>query len=578
MEFPGINKLGDFNPQLLRELKGRLKQRNVIIAAAISLLGQFLLLQYFQSLIPKAPETGEYTYKIYKHLCTGASNGSYNGKEFECIRDTYGNFVINWQQWWLNVFVILSVLAIGVLLVAGSYMLIADLAKEERQGTLNFIRLSPESTEKLLVGKLLGTPILLYLLVGLAVPLHLWAGLSAQVPLWEILGFYAVAIAFCVCFFSASLLYGLVTSWLAGFQAWLASGSLAFFAFLVYALTYNSPIDTPLNWFRLFIPFDVIPSLTESSFYLYSTERELEKLQWFFLPIGSSLAILFCFYLLNYGLWNYWIWQGIKRRFRNQNATIFSKSQSYLLTACFAVSSLGFGLPGYRYDSQSNETWLNDHIAWFCCLNLVLFSFLIAALSPQRQSLQDWSRYRRERAFEVKKFWNTSLFQSLTWGEKSPALLAIALNLVIAITPLALFVITSNADSETKSNAFLSLALLASLVMCYAILAQVMLFAKTRNPEIWAIGAVGAAVVLPPVILGLLSINPESSLGFLWLFTVGAPIVPLYNLGSQLTMLTVCVGIIAQCSGLALLNFNFTRKLKKAGESETKALLSASNS
>lgn len=578
MEFPWINKLGDFNSQFLRELKGRLKQRNVIIAAAISLLGQFLLVQYFQTLIPTAPKAGEYTYKIYNHLCTGLSNGNYKGKEFECIRDTFGNFVINWQQWWLNVFVILSVLGVSILLVAGSYMLVADLTKEERQGTLNFIRLSPESTEKLLVGKLLGTPILLYLVVALAVPLHLGSGLSGGIPLWEILGFYAVAIAGCICFFSASLLYALVTSWLAGFQAWLISGIVASLLFMAYSFTYTVPMNSPIAWFRLFIPFDAIPSIYESSFYLYGTEQNYDKLAWFFFPIGSSLAIIFCFSLLNYALWNYWIWQGIKRCFRNPNATIFSKSHSYLLTACFAVSTLGFGLPGYRTSYQNPETWLKDHTTWFSVLNLALFFLLIAALSPQRQSLQDWSRYRRERAGEAKKLWNTSLFQSLTWGEKSPALLAIAFNLVIAITPLALFVITSTANSDTKSNAFLTLALLASLVMCYAILAQVMLFAKSRNPEIWAIGTVGAAVVLPPFILGLLSINPQSSLGFLWLFTIGAPIIPLYNLGGQLTMFTVCLGIIGQCSGLALLNYRFTRKLKKAGESETKALLSASNS
>ncbi|MEQ9368937.1 MAG: hypothetical protein RIG63_07870 [Coleofasciculus chthonoplastes F3-SA18-01] len=39
----GIDKLGDWNPQLLRELKGRLKGRNIAIALIISLVGQFLL-------------------------------------------------------------------------------------------------------------------------------------------------------------------------------------------------------------------------------------------------------------------------------------------------------------------------------------------------------------------------------------------------------------------------------------------------------------------------------------------------------------------------------------------------------
>ncbi|RQH23304.1 hypothetical protein D5R40_27115 [Okeania hirsuta] len=51
----------------------------------------------------------------------------------------------------------------AVILIGGVYMLVADLAKEKRLGTLNFIRLSPQSIQKILLGKLLGVPILIYL-------------------------------------------------------------------------------------------------------------------------------------------------------------------------------------------------------------------------------------------------------------------------------------------------------------------------------------------------------------------------------------------------------------------------------
>jgi ABC-type Na+ efflux pump permease subunit len=83
----------------------------------------------------------------------------------------------------------LSVIGIFALIVIGTYLLISDLAHEERRGTLNFIRLSPQSPENILVGKLLGVPILLYLVAVLAVPLHLWAGLAAQISLMRILSF-----------------------------------------------------------------------------------------------------------------------------------------------------------------------------------------------------------------------------------------------------------------------------------------------------------------------------------------------------------------------------------------------------
>jgi len=53
--------------------------------------------------------------------------------------DNQGNFVINWQMWWLDLFTWLSLIGIFALLVAGTYLLISDLAHEERQDTLHSI-------------------------------------------------------------------------------------------------------------------------------------------------------------------------------------------------------------------------------------------------------------------------------------------------------------------------------------------------------------------------------------------------------------------------------------------------------
>jgi hypothetical protein len=43
MRLTWIDRIGEWNPQLLREVKGRLKGRNIAIALTISLVGQFLL-------------------------------------------------------------------------------------------------------------------------------------------------------------------------------------------------------------------------------------------------------------------------------------------------------------------------------------------------------------------------------------------------------------------------------------------------------------------------------------------------------------------------------------------------------
>ncbi|HBL11954.1 MAG TPA: ABC transporter permease, partial [Cyanobacteria bacterium UBA11162] len=204
-----VNQVGESNPQLFRELKGRVIPRNILIAVATSLLGQLLLLISFGSKLPVADGTNP----IYNRYCTGAS------KEYSlptCVTDGLGSFIINWQLWWQDVFVWLSLIGIFALLVVGTYMLIGDLSKEESNGTLNFLRLSPGSSFSILGGKLLGVPILLYSVAALALPLHLVSGLSGHIPLSEILGFYVVIGSSCLFFYSTALLFGLVGNWLGG--------------------------------------------------------------------------------------------------------------------------------------------------------------------------------------------------------------------------------------------------------------------------------------------------------------------------------------------------------------------------
>lgn len=572
MKFPSIDRIGNWNPQLLRELNGRLKARNVWIAVAISLLGQFFLFQFFQTQLPILRNPEDYKYLGANQFCTGKPDYA-GARIYKCVLDSLGNVIINWQQWWLSVFVFLSFVCVFALLVIGTYMLIADLTNEERKGSLNFIRLSPESTQRLLIGKMLGVPILVYLVAALAMPLHLWAGLSAEISLGEILAFYAVVVACCIFFFSSALLYGLVSNWLGGFQAWLGAGIVLGFLWLNSTLAIYTPIYNPLAGIRLFAPFDLIPHLTASS--ISYQNLELERLQWFHLPLGENIPILIAFAILNYALWTYWAWQGLQRCFRNPNATILSKSQSYLLTACFTALNVGFSLPGYTdsYLRNNSKDWLFQHIAMLSFFDLLLFLYLMAALFPHRQALQDWARYRRQKVSTRKSFWNSSLLKDLIWAEKSPALVAIAINLIIAVIPLVGVVVFSGAEIDAKIAAFFSIGLAASIVIIYAAIAQLMLFMKAQNRIFWAIGTIGAALLLPPVILGVLSIQPGTTAGFLWFFTAGAPIVVLSPPGGYISSMMLWLAILGQWSVFALLNFQLTRQLRVAGESATKALL-----
>lgn len=554
-----IDKIGNLNPQIWREIKGRLKPRNIVISVALSLLTQFLLVQYFLTRLPQEHQPRKFISRIYNPYCTGDRSH----REFICSRDSFGNFIINWELWHRDLFVCLSFIGIFCLLVAGTYLLINDLSQEERRGTLNFIRLSPQSNKNILIGKILGVPILLYLAILLAVPLHIGIGLSAQTSLIHILAFDCIVIACCILFYSTALLYSLVSNWLGGFQAWLGSGVVLGFVWFNYLLTY-SPINSPLASLRLLTPFDLIPDLFNSSFYKYNyTSSKLADFQWYHLPVGENWAILVLFSLLNFALWNYWIWQGLNRCFRNQNTTVFSKLQSYLLTGFFQVSLIGFTVPGYTYDNLRNKDWLFQHFLFLCALNFLLFLVLIAILSPNRQVLHDWARYRHQNQ-------GKSLIKDLIFGEKSPALVAIAINVGIAITFISLWSLSSEAEFKYKTATLVSLAFGFTLIMLYAVLTQLLLFVRIKNNIIWAIGALSATIFLPLIVLAVFQINPDKTWGVLWYFSV---LAPLATYEEKTPAMQILVAILGQWTVVGLLTVQLTKKLRLAGESATKALL-----
>ena len=217
-----IASLSEFNPQLLRELKGRLKGINIIITVCLSLLIQLSIIINRLGQLPDH----NYSETQYSPYCFGKEEYG----DYSCHTNLLGNWDINWQLFWLNTFIDLSVVIIIGLLVGGVYLLIADLGKEQERGTLSFIQFSPQSAISILTGKILGVPILLYLAVLLAVPLHFVAALKAGISLNLILSFNVTVIACCWLFYSLALLFSLLkTSLVGGLKPWLGSGLLAVF-------------------------------------------------------------------------------------------------------------------------------------------------------------------------------------------------------------------------------------------------------------------------------------------------------------------------------------------------------------
>ncbi|WP_375468897.1 ABC transporter permease subunit [uncultured Nostoc sp.] len=571
-----IDKIGDWNPQLLRELKGRLKFFNVAIAVATSLLLQLVVFLYQLQELPGDKYSLDGTYCRLTQVFEQQEKQAFQNADFNDLisKRFCPQNQINWQLWWRDhweyIFLTFSVIFVFTLLVAGTYLLINDLAKEETRGTLNFIRLSPQSETSILTGKLLGVPSLIYLIILVAVPLHLWAGRSAKIAFSYILSYYAILAASCIFFYSAALLFSLVSRWFSGFQPWLGSGAVFLFLLTTFQIASFDNSGTWHNstaWLRLFAPWDATNYLFHNLFHLYKGSP-LKNLQFFYLPLGTSIVSVVGLHLLNFGLCSYGILQALKRCFRNPQASIISKKQSYLLVAFYQLMIWGFTLQ----NSKNNHRWdeqVGENFVLLALYNLVLILSLIAVLSPHRQDVQDWARYRHQGVSSHKSVW-----QDLIWAEKSPALVALAINLTIVTIPWLVWVsFTSVFDANDGQNdiyrfkVILATALSISLMMIYATIAQLILLLKTPKRSFWAIGTIGAAMFLPPMILEFIGISSWKH-STIWMFTT-FPWAAVESAG----VTTVFMALLADLSVLALLNFQLTRQVRLAGESATKALL-----
>lgn len=554
------SRISDWNPQLVREIKGRWKGRNLTIAVGASLFSQLILYLIFDSKLPSVTD------RTNRYCIGNPPEDSIHPSQFHnpatnyCSENGAGEMITNWQLWWLDLFTFLSVSSLIILLVVGTYMLITNLVQEEQKGTLKFVRLSPRSVGNLLVGKMLGVPILVYTAILLALPLQFIAGVSAGIPVSLILGFYLVIIASAAFFYSVALLYSLVTAGLGNSQAWLGTGFL--FCFLIVAsslgVTNNLVSHNTLDWLVLFYPGKILPYLIgETPHSLgsigYFNLKEMASLTWYNFPWWETASGAIALLLLNYAWWTFWVWQGLKRRFHNSKATLLSKKQSYWLTGSVTVSLVGF-----MYPSTDQSVNLIENFQWYIGLQLLVFFLLMAALSPHRQTLQDWARYRYQNNDQATR----NLLTDLMKGEQSPASGAIALNLFsnLVIMLPALILLPFGSD---RLEVFSALLIASSAFLLYASLVQWILLMKTEKRSLFAMITVASVILIPTILGAMLGLPDPVTLLFF----------PIPNIG-HLSAGSIAFTLLARWSIIIACNLQLTRQLKKAGESNSKALFS----
>ncbi|AFZ03432.1 ABC transporter permease subunit [Calothrix sp. PCC 6303] len=651
-----LDKIGDWNPQLMRELKGRVKLFPVLITTGISFLLQGILFLLQITSLPgekysvgdKYCKLGE-GYRNERRLLENAattiqneiykysSKINYDAEKLNLAKeqlkinklgqDKINNILssnnvfcpqsqIDYTGWWTEhnkyMFLALTGTFVFVLLIAGTYLLINNLTQEERKGTLNFIRLSPQSESSILLGKMLGIPILIYILVGTAIPFHAFVGLSLGFNLIQISLFYLMLGACCFFFYSGALLFALVSQFYRGLQPWLGSGAVMFFLYIISA-TFGTgfPLNHAAVWIKILVPWDSIiylfPNLSSFNSVNYSYSglmdssnsmlTELQKLQFFFIPVGSTLFGFIAISLANFGFWSYWIWQGLLRRFRNPNATVISKVQSYWLVASFQVILWGFTLQHsinsyyphteYSYKKVTGFSGFFDlnqqiipNLFVILFFNIVLLTGLTIILSPQRQTVQDWARYHTVSSSSRQGWWKNSKLRDLLLTDKSISVGAIALNLGITLAPAVVWLLISPSLNihQTDSldviineigrfKSILAIGMFVAIAMIYVTIFQRMLMLKTAKRYFWAVGTITALAFIPPIMLCTSAIDP-TKYPLHWLIST-FPWAGVYHSSTP----EIMVVLLAQIGVLIFLFTRLTNQVRLAGESSTQALL-----
>ncbi|MEM9543367.1 MAG: hypothetical protein AAGA60_28230 [Cyanobacteria bacterium P01_E01_bin.42] len=519
-----LDKIGDWNPQLLRELKGRLTLKNILIAVGISLVVQILFYLGFSS-------------------------------------NSYGN---SFPSWVLYLFITLSIVGIIILQVGGVYVLMDDLQREEKRGTLNFIRLSPQTSRSILCGKILGVPILVYLGILLAIPLHICLGIYAAIPTHHIVAFYILVAVNCFLFYSAALLFTLFgySPALKGSLGFVGSIFVFFFTSIFAIVCFSPSLPFPIgvfNWVSFFYPgyflhFLLSQTPHASDLFYPSNADFIKQITWFGLPLWSNAISAFLCTLVNYFLVISWIWNGLERCFHDRTNTGLSKKQSYWLSGILTLVLMGFSL-----ENIQARRYLMENLSVILIVQFFILCGLIIILSPHRTTLQVWSRYRHQ-------ITSKKLLWDLILEEKSPAHLAILLNSILTSTILlvALFLssLTKDYNFDKYRIAFaICLFINSGVIFFYSSLVQWIFLQKFKQRLVVAIAALFTLFSLHPVIATVTDI------------VLVKPVLLITSIGSNI-LPTILLSLVGQGIAIVAINLQMTRQLRHLGESEIKELLS----
>ena len=487
-----INRIGNWNPQFLRECRGNLKPRNVVATLGISAIFQILL-----------------CFLIFQ-------NSQAFPQQATPWLDT-GRFF----TWALPYF----------LFIIGGYYIVSDLAQEEKKGTLNFIRLSPRPAREILLGKLLGVPMVPYLVVLSVIPLHALSLIQIAAPVSFILSYYSLLVVSTFFCYSLALLAGITRQ----LQPQKTSTAIAFsglslFLFAPLFMLWN----TNISWLNI-----------GDALGLFNTGHALVSSQWLYVTISDHSLLAYGFTLVNLLIAIALVWCMLERLFHQPKTTFISKRLSYLLTAYVNVFVWGFFQ--HRDAMENWEPFIGAAVLYGVNFGLILL--LLLALTPHRQQLFDWLNYPKIN------------MATRVWADKSPAFTAIGINILIASLLVMPSLLLRNQTSLPPVYLLIMPLSIVLSWLIYAALTQIIFTTQVRSPALWSAGTTLLLIIVPLSILGIF--QKGDSLNPLWLLYRTLFGYPFYDFTHYGFLAVVCLGVCLQGIILMALLMVLRRRLRR---------------
>jgi ABC-2 family transporter protein len=465
-----VETIGDWNPQLLRELKSRVNWLNLIVTGLCSIGLQASFLAYRSTLLPARRVTDSWVYHQY---CQQHSNPG-------CAVDALGNLLIDWPEWWAHV-AMGSGLVFVLMATVGAYFVASSFRQERELGTLDFLRLVPRKSATVLVGKLVGVPVLVYFAALCTLPLQLYAIRAAGISTLTVVAWDLAMVGLTMmCYLSATI----VT---------LRANVLPILSAIVTSISSGLLVPICLRWYGRY---------------------DRSTLQWYGIYLDNHLPTFLVLSALT-GLGIYWLYQALVRSYQQPSSPILSRTQSYWWSLTYHLFLLGFcvvrKLPDRAYfvggtsdakfahrlafdlslnanNSGSSDEGLYGNLPpMFWSLLLFWLLLTIALMLPKVRSMTAWAQEQ-----QFKPNW----WQPMLWHDRSPAIFAALINVGIAIVVWSIPVALSFPISRSSLVAWLlSSIILLIFTGIWSTIAHLRQFGRVRKYRLLLAGAIGIFIL-----------------------------------------------------------------------------------